>query len=59
MVRWLPSGVVCLDADDAGRKGADKIVAALGTKASIVELPVPDEVRRPPTSRSSFCVTFT
>ncbi len=33
---------ICLDADDAGRQGAHKIKAALGQKAKIVELPVPD-----------------
>lgn len=36
---------VCLDADEAGRKGADKIVEALGSRASIVEFPVPEGVK--------------
>jgi hypothetical protein len=34
---------IVLDADDAGRKGAEKIKGALGPKARVVELPVPDQ----------------
>lgn len=32
---------ICLDADDAGRKGAEKVKDLLGAKARVVELPVP------------------
>lgn len=34
---------LCLDADEAGRKGAEKIKNHLGNKARIIELPVPAE----------------
>ena len=33
---------ICLDADEAGTKGAHRIKSMLGEKAKIVELPVPD-----------------
>lgn len=33
---------LCLDADEAGRKGAEKIKGILGNKARTVEFPVPD-----------------
>jgi len=42
---WFDEAVrvfVCLDADDAGLKGAHRVKAMLGEKAKIVELPVPD-----------------
>jgi hypothetical protein len=44
-VTWFDSArrvFIVLDADDAGRKGAEKIKQAIGTKGRIVELPVPD-----------------
>jgi len=34
---------VVLDADDAGRQGAEKIKGMLGAKARLVELPVPED----------------
>lgn len=34
---------IVLDADDAGRKGAEKIKQTIGTRARIVELPVPED----------------
>lgn len=33
---------VVLDADDAGRKGAEKVKSVLGAKTRLVELPLPD-----------------
>lgn len=44
-VSWFENArrvFVLLDADDAGRKGADKIKSMLGAKTRVVELPVPD-----------------
>ena len=34
---------ILLDADEAGRKGADKIQSILGARAQVVELPVPED----------------
>lgn len=34
---------ICLDADDAGRRGALKVKEIIGAKARIVELPVPEQ----------------
>lgn len=43
---WLEAAkrvFVVLDADEAGQKGAVKVEEALGKKARIIDLPVPDE----------------
>lgn len=42
---WFDSArrvFIILDADDAGRKGAEKIKQIIGTKGRIVELPIPE-----------------